>query len=287
VAAGEAPALRTHPQQGKRVAQKSKEGRIRAGMGGWTYAPWRETFYPEGVTQARELDYASTQVTAIEINGTFYRLQKPETFAKWRDQTPADFVFSVKAPRYATVRKVLAQAGESIERFVASGLAELGPKLGPLLWQFAPTKRFDPEDFEAFLKLLPREIGGRAARHALEPRHESFMTPQFVELAKRYGAAIVYTDSDEYPSIGDITSDFVYARLVRAKASVKTGYENVALDAWAKIAHTLARGSEPAEFPRIDKPVKKGSPRDVFVFFINGAKERAPLAAQALLAKLG
>jgi uncharacterized protein YecE (DUF72 family) len=256
-------------------------------MGGWTYAPWRETFYPEGVTQARELDYASTQVTAIEINGTFYRLQKPETFAKWRDQTPDDFVFSVKAPRYATIRKVLAEAGESIERFVASGLAELGPKLGPILWQFAPTKRFDAEDLEAFLKLLPPEIGGRPARHALEPRHESFMTREFVELAKRYGAAIVYTDSNEYPSIGDITSDFVYARLVRANAKVKTGYENVALDAWAKIAHTLARGSEPAEFPRIDKPVKKGSPRDVFVFFINGAKERAPLAAQALLAKLG
>jgi uncharacterized protein YecE (DUF72 family) len=268
------------------VAQKSKEGRIRVGMGGWTYAPWRETFYPEGVTQARELDYASTQVTAIEINGTFYRLQKPETFAKWRDQTPDDFVFAVKAPRYSTVRKVLAEAGESIERFVASGLPELGGKLGPILWQFAPTKRFDAEDFEAFLNLLPREIGGRPARHALEPRHESFMTPQFVELAKRYGAAIVYTDSDEYPAIGDITADFTYARLVRARASVKTGYDNVALDAWAKIARTLARGSEPAEFPRIDKPVKKGSPRDVFVFFINGAKERAPAAAQALLAKL-
>jgi uncharacterized protein YecE (DUF72 family) len=268
------------------MAQKSKEGRIRVGMGGWTYAPWRETFYPEGVTQARELDYASTQVTAIEINGTFYRLQKPETFAKWRDQTPDDFVFSVKAPRYATVRKVLAEAGESIERFVASGLPELGPKLGPILWQFAPTKRFDAEDFEAFLKLLPREIGGRPAKHALEARHESFMTPQFIELAKRYGAAIVYTDSDEYPSIGDVTSDFVYARLVRAKASVKTGYENVALDAWAKIARTLARGSEPTEFPRIDKPLKKGTARDVFVFFINGAKERAPAAAQALLAKL-
>ena len=261
--------------------------RIRVGIGGWTYEPWRETFYPEGVTQARELDYASRQVTAIEINGTYYRLQKPETFAKWRDATPDDFVFTVKASRYSTNRKVLSEAGESIERFFASGIAELGDKLGPVLWQFAPTKRFDAEEIEGFLKLLPREIGGRPARHALEPRHESFATPAFVELARRYGAAIVYTDSDEYPSIGDITADFVYARLVRAEAKVKTGYNAVALDAWAKIAKTLARGSEPAEFPRVDKPVKKGTARDVFVFFINGAKERAPAAAQALIERLG
>jgi uncharacterized protein YecE (DUF72 family) len=261
-------------------------GRIRVGIGGWTYEPWRETFYPEGVTQARELEYASTQVTAIEINGTFYRLQKPETFAKWRDATPDDFVFAVKAPRYATVRKVLSEAGESIERFVASGVGELGSKLGPILWQFAPTKRFDPEDFEGFLKLLPREIAGNPARHALEPRHESFVTKEFVAMARKYNAGIVYADSDEHPTIGDITADFVYARLQKAQANVKTGYNAVALDAWAKIAKTLARGSEPAEFPRVDKPVKKGSARDVFVFFINGAKERAPAAAKALIERL-
>ncbi|HEV7801901.1 MAG TPA: DUF72 domain-containing protein [Burkholderiales bacterium] len=268
------------------MAQKNGEGQIRAGIGGWTYEPWRETFYPKGLTQARELEYASRQVTAIEINGTFYRAQKPESFAKWRDATPDDFVFAVKAVRYATNRKVLADAGESIERFVGSGLVELGTKLGPILWQFAPTKRFDAEDFEAFLKLLPREIGGRPARHVLEPRHESFVTPEFVTLVRRYGAAIVYTDSDEYPSIGDITADFVYARLVRTQSSIKTGYNTVALDAWAKIAHTLARGSEPKEFPRVDKPVTKGSPRDVFMFFISGAKERAPAAAQELLKRL-
>jgi uncharacterized protein YecE (DUF72 family) len=261
-------------------------GRIRVGIGGWTYEPWRETFYPEGVTQARELEYASTQVTAIEINGTFYRLQKPETFARWRDATPDDFVFAVKAPRYSTVRKVLSEAGESIERFVASGVGELGPKLGPILWQFAPTKRFDGEDFDGFLKLLPRELGGRPARHALEPRHESFVTPAFVALARKYHAAIVYADSDEHPTIGDVTADFTYARLQKAEAKVKTGYNTVALDAWAKIAKTLARGSEPAEFPRVDKPVKKGSARDVFVFFINGAKERAPAAAKALIERL-
>ena len=261
-------------------------GAIRVGIGGWTYAPWRETFYPEGVAQARELEYASRAVTAIEINGTFYRLQKPETFAKWRDATPDDFAFTVKAPRYSTVRKVLSEAGESIERFVASGVGELGPKLGAILWQFAPTRRFDAGDFEGFLKLLPREIGGRPARHALEPRHETFMTEEFVALARKYDAAIVYADSDEHPTIGDLTADFVYARLQKAQADVKTGYSAVALDAWAKIAKTLARGSEPAEFPRIGTPVKKGSARDVFVFFINGAKERAPAAAKALLERL-
>jgi uncharacterized protein YecE (DUF72 family) len=260
---------------------------IRVGIGGWTYEPWRETFYPEGVAQARELAYASRHVTAIEINATFYRLQKPETFAKWRDATPEGFVFTVKAPRYSTIRKVLSEAGESIERFVASGVGELGEKLGPILWQFAPTKRFEPEDFEGFLKRLPREIGGRPARHALEPRHESFMTAEFVALAKRYGAAIVYTDSDEYPSIGDVTADFVYARLVKADARVNTGYGAPALDAWAKIAQTFARGSEPAEFPRVSEPVTKAGARDVFVFFINGAKERAPAAAQALIERLG
>jgi uncharacterized protein YecE (DUF72 family) len=264
----------------------AKQGRIRVGVGGWTYAPWRKTFYPKGVTQARELEYASRHLTAIEINGTFYRLQKPESFAKWRDATPDDFVFSVKAPMYASMRKVLAEAGEPIERFVASGLSELKEKLGPILWQFAPTKVFDAEDLEAFLKLLPREIGGRPARHALEPRHDSFKTAPFVALARRYGAAIVYTDSEEYPSIGDITGDFVYGRLVRSQASVETGYEAVALDVWGKIATTLARGSEPKEFPRLGKPVAKGIARDVFLFFINGAKERAPAAAQALLARL-
>ena len=265
---------------------KTKHGRIRVGVGGWTYEPWRKTFYPQGLTQARELEYASRQLTAIEINGTFYRAQKPESFAKWRDQTPDDFVFSLKAPRYATIRRVLAEAGPSIESFVASGLAELGEKLGPLLWQFAPTKRFDADDVTAFLKLLPKEIAGRRARHVLEPRHESFLNAEFVALARESNAAIVFTDSEEYARFGDVTSDFVYARLVRSKASLKTGYDDVALDAWAKIAATFARGSEPAEFPRIGKPAARAGNRDVFVFFINGAKERAPAAAQALLQRL-
>jgi len=268
------------------VPNSIKQGRIRVGIGGWTYEPWRKTFYPKGLVQARELEYASRQVTAIEINGTFYRTQKPESFAKWREQTPDGFVFALKAPRYATMRSVLGDAGESIERFVASGLAELGDKLGPILWQFAPTKRFDVADMEAFLKLLPTQIGGRPARHALEPRHESFVDRAFIALARRYGVAIVYSDSEEYPSIGDVTSDFVYARLMRSQSSIKTGYNDVALDAFAKIAKTLARGSEPAEFPRVDKPAAKSGARDVFLFFINGAKERAPGAAAELLKRL-
>lgn len=262
------------------------KARIRAGIGGWTYEPWRDNFYPKGLPHARELEFASRHLTAIEINGTFYRTQKPETFAKWRDETPAGFVFAVKAPRYATIRKVLGEAGPSIERFVESGLAELGPRLGPILWQFAPTKRFEPEDFEAFLKLLPAKIGSRKARHALEPRHASFIDPQFVALARRYRCAIVFTDSDEYPAIGDVTADFVYARLVRAQANLVTGYSAPALDAWAKVARTFARGAEPAEFPRVCKAGAKSGSRDVYVFFINGAKERAPAAARAFLERI-
>ena len=263
-----------------------KAGRIRVGVGGWTYEPWRKTFYPKGLVQARELEYASRQLSAIEINGTFYRTQKPESFAKWRDETPDDFVFTVKAPRYTTIRKVLPDAAPLIEVFVNSGLAELGTKLGAILWQFAPTKRFDAIEFEAFLKLLPRDIAGRPVRHALEPRHVSFVDPKFVALARSYGCAIVYTDSNEYPSIGDVTADFTYARLVRAQASLKTGYPAPALDAWAKVACTFARGSEPTEFPRVTSSKLKSAPRDMFIFFINGAKERAPGAACALIERL-
>ena len=271
---------------GVKAVAKSKSGTVRVGIGGWTYAPWRGTFYPKGLPHARELEHASRQLSAIEINGTFYRLQKPASFAKWRDETPEGFVFSVKAPRYATIRKVLAEAAPSIDLFVKSGLEELGEKLGPILWQFAPTKKFEPDDFEAFLKLLPPQIGARTARHVLEPRHESFLDKRFIALAKRYGCAIVFTDSEDHPRFGDVTADFVYARLVRSQPKVTTGYPAPALDAWAKVAKTFARGAEPAEFPRLGKAAKGAGARDVFVFFINGAKERAPAAASALLERL-
>ena len=267
-------------------ARRSERGQIRVGIGGWTYEPWRKTFYPAGLPHSRELEYASRQVTAIEINGTFYRTQKPESFAKWRDETPDGFVFSVKAPRYATIRRVLGEAGEAIERFVDSGLGVLGAKHGPVLWQFAPTKRFEADDFESFLKLLPKDIGGRPARHVLEPRHSSFLNREFIALARTYRAAIVFTDSDDHPRFGDLTADFVYARLVKSRASLKTGYDAISLDAWAKIVQTFARGGAPKEFPRIDAGRAGSIPRDAFVFFINGAKERAPAAARDLLARL-
>jgi len=243
---------------------------IRAGVGGWTYAPWRDNFYPKGLTQKRELEFASRKLTTIEINGTFYRTATPASFAKWRDETPDDFVFSVKASRYATHRTVLAEAGDSIERFIGSGLSELGAKLGPILWQFPASKRFDADDFERFLTLLPENLDGRRLRHALDVRHESFVTPAFVALARRYGAAIVSSDTDKFPSIAAVTADFVYARLMRAQASQATGYSAAELARWAEQARVWAEGGQ----------------RDVFVYFINGAKERAPAAACAFLDRM-
>lgn len=263
-------------------------GSIRVGVGGWTYEPWRDNFFPKGWPQARELEYASRRLSAIEINGTYYSTQKPATFAKWRDATPDDFVFSLKASRYTTNRRVLAEAGESIERFLGSGLAELGAKLGPVVWQFAPTKRFEAEDFEAFLKLLPSKISGLKLRHVLDVRHESFLCADYLQLARKYKAATVFTDSSDHPSFGDITGGFVYARLMRAEADRKLGYAPAALDGWAEGARAWAAGDEPTGLPRVNEDeIASKQPRDVFVFMINGAKERAPAAAMALLQRLG
>ncbi|MDJ1158921.1 DUF72 domain-containing protein [Chelatococcus sp. SYSU_G07232] len=261
---------------------------IRVGIGGWTFEPWRGTFYPPGLAQARELEYASRHVTAIEINGTFYGSQKPESFRRWAAESPDGFVFSLKGPRFTTNRRVLAEAGPSIERFFASGVTELGAKLGPVLWQFAPTKAFHAEDFEAFLALLPRNVDGLAVRHAVEVRHESFCTPAFVALLRRYGTPVVYADSDKYPAIADVTGDFVYARLQRAREEEPTGYAPDVLDAWAERARAWGAGGEPADLPRVDE----GTPavvqaRDCFIFMINGAKVRAPAAAMALIERLG
>ena len=259
---------------------------IRVGVGGWTFAPWRDNFFPKGLAHARELEYASHHLTAIEINGTYYRTQSAASFAKWRDETPPGFVFSAKASRYATNRSVLGEAGESVARFVNSGLAELGDKLGPLVWQFMPTKRFDPDDFEAFLMLLPSSVGGLPLRHVMDVRHPSFMTSEYLALARRYKVATVFADSDEYPSFADLTGDFVYARLMRSRAELTTGYPAEALDGWAEGARTWASGREPGGVPKIEVDAAPNGARDVFLFFISGAKERAPAAAMALLQRL-
>ncbi len=265
----------------------SSPGHIRVGIGGWTFEPWRENFYPKGWPHARELEYASRQLTAIEVNGTYYSSMKPATFAKWRDETPEGFMFSLKANRFATNRRVLAEAGESVERFIGSGLAELGDKLGPVLWQFAPTKKFDPVDFEAFLKLLPDQVGGVPLRHVMDVRHESFKTPDYLALARRYQAGTVFTESDDYPAIADITGNFVYARVMRHQAHLPQGYEPEVLDRLAQCAQTWMAGGEPDGLPRVEPaPASPTAPRDVFLYFISGAKERAPAAAKALLERL-
>ena len=262
--------------------------RIRIGIGGWTFEPWRETFYPEKLPAKRELEYASRQVTAIEVNGTYYSTMKPSAFERWRDETPDDFVFSLKANRFATNRRVLAEAGESITRFVDSGLARLDGKLGPVLWQFAPTKKFDAEDFEAFLKLLPAEVEGRPLRHVLDVRNDSFKTPQFLDLARKYACAIVLTDSPDYPQLANLTTDFVYLRLMRAESQCATGYAPEVLDAYAACAQSWAAGGQPEGLPLVegDGTPPKAEARDVFMFMINGAKERAPAAAMEVIARL-
>jgi len=266
----------------------SKKTRIVVGVGGWTYEPWRDNFYPSDLPKTRELEFASRQLTAIEVNGTFYGAQKPATFAKWRDETPDDFVFSLKAIQYATHRRVLAEGADSVKRFIDSGISELGPKLGPLVWQFAPTKRFDAEDFETFLALLPPKVDGIALRHVMDVRHDSFMVSEYLALARKYKVATVFCDSDDYPSFCDLTSDFVYARLMRTQSEVPTGYAPKDLKKWAENAKTWAAGGEPAGLPCVeaDKPAPV-KPRDVFMFFISGAKERAPAAAMGLLKALG
>ena len=267
--------------------RKSKTGRIRVGIGGWDFDPWRETFYPAGLAKTRALEYASRQLTAIEVNGTYYRTQSASTYAKWSAQTPDDFVFSLKALRYTTNRKVLAEAGESVGKFLASGITALGEKLGPIVWQLAPTKKFDADDLAAFFKLLPAKHDGVALRHVLDARHESFMCAEYLALARKHGVATVYTDSDEYPSFADVTGDVIYARLMRSQADVVTGYAKKDLRAWAARAQAWAAGEEPEGLARVEEPGKTGKAREVYVYFISAAKERNPAAAMQLLAELG
>jgi uncharacterized protein YecE (DUF72 family) len=243
-------------------------GTIRVGVGGWTFEPWRGAFYPEGLSQKRELEFASRKLTSIEINGTYYSTFKPDSWRKWRDETPDGFVFAVKASRFCTNRKILAEAGESVDRFIGQGLTELGDKLGPINWQFMATKKFEPADFGAFLALLPREKDGLALRHVVEVRSPTFATQAFYDLARKHGVAIVYAKDEDFPEIDEPTADFTYARLMASREDMETGVTDQELAGFAKQARAWA---------------KRG---DVFLYFISGAKVRNPAAAQALIKKL-
>ncbi len=258
---------------------------IYIGIGGWVYPDWRNNFYPKGLSQKRELEYASTHLTAIEVNGTYYGSQKPESFRKWHDETPDGFVFTLKGPRFATNRRVLAEAGDSITRFFDSGVTELKDKLGPINWQFMPTKKFDPADFDAFLKLLPKKVKGRAIRHAVEVRHDSFKCAQFVALCRKHGVAIIFGADSEFPLIADTTADFIYARIMGTKAKEKLGYPKTELAKWAERAKDWEKGASPKATLLVAAPAPKKK-RDVFLFVISGAKERNPAAAQAIIAAL-
>jgi uncharacterized protein YecE (DUF72 family) len=261
-------------------------GAIRVGVGGWTYEPWRGTFYPEGLPQKRELEHASRQLGSIEINGTYYGSQKPASYAKWHNETPDDFVFSLKAPRFAMNRTVLAEAGSTITRFFNSGVAELKEKLGPINWQFLPTKKFDPVDFEAFLKLLPCELAGRPLRHAVEVRHESFRSPEFVALARKHGVAVVIAGDSSYPQIADLSAPFVYARIMGTSASEAQGYSDASLTRWAGRARAWASGSVPDDLEYVGKATDNDEPRDVFLYVISGHKVHNPAAAMSLIKRL-
>lgn len=289
----------------------TKTGDVRIGISGWTYAPWRGVFYPKGLAQARELAFAAESFRAIEINGTFYGLQRPESFGRWRDETPDDFVFAIKGSRFITHMMKLRDVKTPLANFLASGLLRLGPKLGPLLWQFPPRMKFEPELFDSFLGLLPRDtdearalarrhdarLKGRSwlksdvdqpMRHAIEIRHESFCTPAFIELLRRHKVALVCADTVKWPLLMDLTADFVYCRLHGSEELYVSGYDDAALDRWARRVRSWAHGREPRDAARVLKPTRpRTRGRDVFVFFDNDAKVRAPKDAQALIARLG
>jgi uncharacterized protein YecE (DUF72 family) len=256
-------------------------GVIRTGIGGWTFEPWRGVFYPKGLKQAAELEYAASHLRTIEINGTYYSTFKPDSFAKWREATPEGFKFAVKASRFCTNRKVLGEMGQSMSVFLNQGLSELGDRLGPVLWQFMATKKFDPDDFEAFLKLLPDKLDGLPLQHVLEVRHDSFLVPEFIALARKYGAAVCLADHGTYPLIADVTGPFVYARLQTGSDDIETAYEPKDLDLWARRFQAYAEGGRPKDLPALAEEAK-AAPRDVYAYVIHEGKVRAPAAAMAL-----
>jgi len=261
-------------------------GTIRIGIGGWTFEPWRGTFYPEKLSQKRELEYAAGKLTSIEVNGTYYGSIKADSFAKWHDETPDGFVFSLKAPRFATNKRVLAEAGGSIEKFVDSGILLLKDKLGPINWQFMGTKKFDPDDFEKFLKLLPHEVDGRTIRHAVEVRHDSFATPDFIALLREHKVALITAGDSEFPEIADITAPFVYARIMGTTEEHPKGYAPKALDRWAERAREWAAGKVPGDLKAASQDQPKPEPHDVFLYVISGFKERNPHAAMELIERV-
>jgi uncharacterized protein YecE (DUF72 family) len=264
-----------------------KSGHIRIGIGGWTFEPWRGVFYPKGLPQAKELSYAGERLTSIEVNGTFYRSQTPATFRKWASEVPAGFVFALKGPRFAVNRRVLKDAGDSIKRFLDSGVTELGDQLGPLLWQFAPTKKFDAADFGGFLALLPDKFDGRALRHVIEVRHDSFRNAEFMSLLREFAMPVVYTDHAKYPNIADLSGGLVYARLQRGKDTIPTAYQPKDIAAWAGRLRSWAQGKTPDDLPHVEPDRRpKIAPRDVFAYVIHEGKVRAPAAAMALIERL-
>lgn len=260
---------------------------IRAGIGGWSFDPWKDNFYPKGLPASRELAWAAERLTAIEINATFYRNQTPTTYAKWAASVPATFVFAIKGPMSVCQRKDLRDTKEAMTRFLDSGIAELGSRLGPVVWQFSPHKRFDPDEIGAFLAGLPRAVSGLPLRHVLDVRHASFLVAEYVALARSHDVATVYADSDDYPALADVTGPLVYTRLMRTRSDEPTGYAAPQIQAQARAARIWSAGGEPPGVPCVAPETPPPQrPRDVFMFYIAGAKERAPAAAMALLARL-
>lgn len=267
--------------------RKEKRMTIYVGIGGWNFEAWRGSFYPKGLTQKRELAYAASKLSAIEINATYYGLQRPESFARWHDETPEDFMFALKGPRFATNRRDLSQAGPSIALFFESGVMRLKRKLGPINWQFMPTKRCDLDNFAAFLKLLPKKLDGMRIRHAVEVRHESFVCKEFVALCRDHQIAIVLAGDSAFPLIADVTSDFIYVRAMGTSKSQKLGYSRAEIGKWAARARAWSGAKAPADLEPLlpQTRAKNAKSRDVFLFVIAGAKAKNPAAAQAILAK--